>query len=378
MNLSIDGRGITLYNGSGIGTYISNLLKVLITIDNKNEYTIFWAGDNYDAFKKSNTNIVLTSKRHGMFYENFYYPNYLQSNNIDLHHIPQNGIGLSKDYPVPCVVTIHDLIPYTLPETCGKGYLTRFLKDMPYIIENSKGILTVSEYSKRDILKFFPSFPEDKIFVTPLAANSSFYPMEKDICNSFLKEKYNIDFPFILYIGGFSSRKNVKELILSFNDIYSSLKKKYKLVLCGSIKDEGEKLKEFCKGLGLENNVIFTGFVPDEDLPFFYNGCSLFVYPSLYEGFGLPPLEAMSCKAPVITSNLTSIPEVTKDCALLIDPFNKDELSNSILKVLNSSSLSEELSEKGYSNSKNFTWIKTAELTLQAYEAIYKSLNNNI
>lgn len=377
MNLSIDGRGITLYNGSGIGTYTANLLKELINIDSKNKYTIFWAGDNYDKFKSHNTNIVLTSKKHGMFYENFYYPNYLQNNNIDLHHIPQNGIGLSKDYPVPCVVTIHDLIPYTMPETCGKGYLTRFLKDMPYIIENSKGIFTVSEYSKKDILKFFPSFPEDKIFVTPLAANSSFYPMEKCICNNFLKDKYDIDFPFILYIGGFSSRKNVKELIISFKDVYSTLKNKYKLVLCGSIRDEGEKLKEFCKEIGVEDKVIFTGFVPDEDLPFFYNGCSLFVYPSLYEGFGLPPLEAMSCKAPVITSNSTSIPEVTKDCALLIDPFNKDELSSSILKVLNSSSLSQELSEKGYENSKTFTWTKTAELTLKAYEIIYNSININ-
>ncbi|MBM6859118.1 glycosyltransferase family 4 protein [Clostridium saudiense] len=377
MNLSIDGRGITLYNGSGIGTYTANLLRELITIDNKNEYTIFWAGDNYDDFKSPNTNIVLTSKKHGMFYENFYYPNYLQNNDIDLHHIPQNGIGLSKDYTVPCVVTIHDLIPYTMPETCGKGYLTRFLKDMPYIIENSKGILTVSEYSKRDILKFFPNFPEDKIFVTPLAANSSFYPMEKCICNKFLKNKYNIDFPFILYIGGFSSRKNVKELIISFKDVYSTLKNKYKLVLCGSIKDEGEKLKEFCKELAFEDKVIFTGFVPDEDLPFFYNGCSLFVYPSLYEGFGLPPLEAMSCKAPVITSNSTSIPEVTKDCALLIDPFNKGELSNAILQVLNSPSLSQELSEKGYENSKSFTWSKTAELTLKAYESIYNSINSN-
>lgn len=377
MNLSIDGRGITLYNGSGIGTYTANLLKELIAIDSKNKYTIFWAGDNYDKFKSHNTNIVLTSKKHGMFYENFYYPNYLQNNNIDLHHIPQNGIGLSKDYPVPCVVTIHDLIPYTMPETCGKGYLTRFLKDMPYIIENSKGIFTVSEYSKKDILKFFPSFPEDKIFVTPLAANSSFYPMEKCICNNFLKDKYDIDFPFVLYIGGFSSRKNVKELIISFKDVYSTLKNKYKLVLCGSIRDEGEKLKEFCKEIGVEDKVIFTGFVPDEDLPFFYNGCSLFVYPSLYEGFGLPPLEAMSCKAPVITSNSTSIPEVTKDCALLIDPFNKDELSSSILKVLNSSSLSQELSEKGYENSKTFTWTKTAELTLKAYEIIYNSININ-
>lgn len=377
MNLSIDGRGITLYNGSGIGTYTANLLKELIALDIKNQYTIFWAGDNYDEFKSSNTNIILTSQKHGIFYENFYYPNYLENNNIDLHHIPQNGIGLSKDYPVSCVVTIHDLIPYTMPETCGKGYLTRFLRDMPYIIENSRGILTVSEYSKKDILKFFPCFPEDKIFVTPLAANSSFYPMEKCICTKFLKDKYDIEFPFILYIGGFSSRKNVKELIISFKNIYSTLKNKYKLVLCGSIRDEGEKLKELCKDIGIEDNVIFTGFVPDEDLPFFYNACSLFVYPSLYEGFGLPPLEAMSCKAPVITSNSTSIPEVTKNCALLIDPFNKDELSNSILKVLNSSSLSEELSEKGYINSKNFSWKKTAELTLRAYEIIYNSINNN-
>ena len=377
MNLSIDGRGITLYNGSGIGTYTANFLKELITIDNKNNYTIFWAGDNYDNFKSTNTNIILTSKKHGMFYEDFYYPNYLQSNNIDLHHIPQNGIGLSKDYIVPCIVTIHDLIPYTMPQTCGKGYLTRFLKDMPYIIETSKGILTVSEYSKKDILKFFPSFPEDKIFVTPLAANSSFYPMKKSICSNFLKEKYNIDDPFILYIGGFSSRKNVKELITSFNDIYSSLKTKYKLVLCGSIKDEGKKLEDFCKELPISDKVIFTGFVPDEDLPFFYNSCDLFIYPSLYEGFGLPPLEAMSCKTPVIASNLTSIPEVTKDCALLIDPFNKDELSSAILDVLNSPSLKEELSEKGYNNSKNFTWRKTAELTLKAYESVYNSLNNN-
>lgn len=377
MNLSIDGRGITLYNGSGIGTYTANVLRELITLDSKNKYTIFWAGDNYENFKRPNTNIVLTSKKHGMFYENFYYPNYLESNDVNLHHIPQNGIGLSKDYTVPCIVTIHDLIPYIMPETCGKGYLTRFLKEMPYIIENSKGILTVSEYSKKDIIKFFPNFPADKIFVTPLAANSSYYPMDKNICNKFLKNKYGIDFPFILYVGGFSSRKNVKELIISFKDIYSSLKNKYKLVLCGSIKDEGEKLKEFCREIDFENNVMFTGFVPDEDLPMFYNGCKLFVYPSLYEGFGLPPLEAMNCRTPVITSNLTSIPEVTKDCALLIDPFNKDELSDSILKVLNSQSFSDELSEKGYINSKEFTWSKTAELTLEAYETIYNSINSN-
>lgn len=374
MNLSIDGRGITLYNGSGIGTYTENLVRELLNLDNKNKYTIFWAGDNYEEFKKENTTLVFTSKKHGMFYENFYYPSYLKDNKIDLHHIPQNGIGLSKDYTLPCIVTIHDIIPYIMPETCGKGYLARFLRDMPYIIDSAKGILTVSEYSKKDILKFFPNFPSDKIFVTPLAANSSYFPMDKNLCTNYLKEKFNIDFPFILYIGGFSSRKNVRTLILSFKDIYATLKSDYKLVLCGSLKDEGEKLKELCKEIGLDDKVIFTGFIDDKDLPFFYNGCSLFVYPSLYEGFGLPPLEAMSCKTPVITSNITSIPEVTKDSAILIDPLNKDELSDSILKVLNSNSLMDELSNKGYENSKNFTWKNTAKLTLEAYESVYNSL----
>ena len=192
MNISIDGRGITLFNGSGIGTYTENLVKELINLDNRNKYTIFWAGENYESFKKENTTIVFTSKKHGMFYEDFYYPSYIEDNNIDLHHIPQNGIGLSKGYNVPCIVTIHDIIPYTMPETCGKGYLARFLRDMPSILGAAKGILTVSEYSKKDILKFFPNFPSDKIFVTPLAANSSYFPMDKGLCNNYLKEKFSL------------------------------------------------------------------------------------------------------------------------------------------------------------------------------------------
>lgn len=374
MNISIDARGVTLYKGSGIGTYTENLLKELLNIDNENTYTIFWCGDNYKEFKKNNSKIVFTSKKHGAFYENYYYPSYIKSNNIDLHHIPQNGIGLNEDYNFPCIVTIHDLIPYILPETVGIGYLDRFLKCMPIIINNASAILTVSNYSKKDILKFFPSINSDKIFVTPLAANNTFKPLNKSDCISYIKNKYNIESPFILYIGGFSTRKNVKELILAFNKIYKSLNNDYKLVLCGSIKDEGAKLQDLCKELFIDDKVIFTGFINDYDLPIFYNASNLFVYPSLYEGFGLPPLEAMSCKTPVITSNLTSIPEVTNDCAVLIDPFNKDELASAILSLLNSPSLLEEYSEKGYKNSLEFTWTKTAKATLNAYKKALSDL----
>ena len=374
MKFSIDARGINLYKGSGIGTYTENLLKELLNIDTKNNYSIFWTGENYENYKKDNSKIIFTSKKHGTFYENYYYPNYIKENNIDIHHIPQNGIGLNELYNSPTVVTIHDLIPYILPETVGRGYLQRFLRDMPSIVTNSKIILTVSEYSKRDIIKFFPFVNEEKIFVTPLAANTSYKPLNKSDCIEYIKNKYSINSPFLLYIGGFSTRKNVKELIIAFKKIQNSLKKDYKLVLCGSVKDEGIKLQKLCKELLIDDKIIFTGFIPDDELPLFYNAAELFVYPSLYEGFGLPPLEAMSCATPVITSNLTSIPEVTKDCAVLIDPFNKDELAYSILNLLNSESLLQEYGEKGYINSLNFTWKNTAIATLKAYEHVFEDI----
>ena len=375
MKFSIDARGINLYKGSGIGTYTENLLRELLNIDTKNNYSIFWTGENYEDYKKDNSKIIFTSKKHGTFYENYYYPNYIKENNIDMHHIPQNGIGLNELYTSPIVVTIHDLIPYILPETVGRGYLERFLRDMPLIVRNSKVILTVSEYSKRDIIKFFPFVNEEKIFVTPLAANKSYKPLNKINCIEYIKNKYSIDSPFILYIGGFSTRKNVKELIIAFNKIQKSLKKDYKLVLCGSIRDEGVKLQELCKELFIDDKIIFTGFVPDDELPLFYNAAEVFVYPSLYEGFGLPPLEAMSCATPVITSNLTSIPEVTNDCAILINPFDNDELASSILNLLNSKSLLQEYAEKGYNNSLNFTWQNTAINTLKAYEYVFQNIN---
>ena len=375
MKFSIDARGINLYKGSGIGTYTENLLRELLNIDTKNNYSIFWTGENYENYKKDNSKIIFTSKKHGTFYENKYYNNYIKEKNIDIHHIPQNGIGLNELYTSPIVVTIHDLIPYILPETVGRGYLERFLRDMPLIVRNSKVILTVSEYSKRDIIKFFPFVNEEKIFVTPLAANKSYKPLNKINCIEYIKNKYSIDSPFILYIGGFSTRKNVKELIIAFNKIQKSLKKDYKLVLCGSIRDEGIKLQNLCKELLIDDKIIFTGFVPDDELPLFYNAAEVFVYPSLYEGFGLPPLEAMSCATPVITSNLTSIPEVTNDCAILINPFDNDELASSILNLLNSKSLLQEYAEKGYNNSLNFTWQNTAINTLKAYEYVFQNIN---
>ena len=163
---------------------------------------LFWLGDNYENLNQIANNINQETWK----LRKLLFPNFINKHNIDLHHIPQTALATAK-ITVLIVVTIHDLIPYVLPETTGRGYLEKFLREMPSIISNAKGILTVSEYSKKDILKFFNHISEEKIFVTPLAANSSFKPMDKNHCKKLIQERFNFDKPYILYIGGFSTQK---------------------------------------------------------------------------------------------------------------------------------------------------------------------------
>ncbi|MCD2346677.1 glycosyltransferase family 4 protein [Clostridium guangxiense] len=371
MNIGIDARPINLYRGSGIGTYTENVTRELLNLDSKNSYTLYWYGTDYETFKHNNCKINIISRGHHNFFENCYLPYNTIKNNIDIYHIPQNGIGLSEDLSCIKVVTIHDLIPYVMPETVGKGYLLKFLKSIPLVVEKCDAIITVSEYSKKDLLKFFPINP-DKIYVTPLAANSNYKIMDKAYCSGYLLNNYGIKNKFILYIGGFSPRKNVKALIYAFSKIKKSLTQPVSLVIVGSNKDDLNNLKLLCDKLRISKEVIFTGYVKESELPIFYNTCEVFAYPSLYEGFGLPPLEAMSCGAPVITSNITSIPEVVKDSGILIDPFKSSEIENALWKVLNDESLRNDLKVRGIKNSATFSWKKTAEKTLDIYNAVYK------
>ncbi|MPQ29979.1 glycosyltransferase family 1 protein [Clostridium estertheticum] len=372
MKIAIDARGINLYNGTGIGTYTENILKNLITIDSANNYHIFWSGNNFESIKKENCKIIMTSKKHQRFFEDYYFPENISKENIDIYHMPQNGIGFSQAISCKKVVTIHDLIPYVMPETVGRGYLLKFLKEMPIIVGNSDGIITVSEFSKRDILKYFP-IDESKIFVTPLAADAKYAPLDRLHCKNFLKKAYNLNNPFLLYLGGFSERKNVASAITAFSKVYKDLSENYDLVIVGDYRDSGQKLMKLTNELNMLSHVIFAGFVPEEHLPLFYNSCDALIYPSFYEGFGLPPLEAMNCGTPVIASNLTSIPEVVGDTGILINPYDIEGISLAIGNLLSSENLRSELSAKALLRAKQFSWQNTAGRTLKVYESVYNS-----
>lgn len=373
MRIAIDARGINWYSGTGIGTYTENVLKNLLNIDKENFYQLYWSGDKYEDYEKPNSNIVMCSKKHQRFFQEHFFPVSLENEKIDLYHIPQNGIGVTPNIGCKKMCTIHDLIPYIMPETVGRGYLLKFLKEMPIIIEESTGILTVSEYSKRDILKFFP-IDESKIYVTPLAADSKYTPLDKEKCKEIIKEKYGIDKPFLLYIGGFSERKNVRSLIISFAKVMKHSNKEYNLVIVGSYRDSSQELVKLKDSLNMQDYIKFTGFAPDEDLPIYYNACEAFVYPSFYEGFGLPPLEAMNCGTPVITTNVTSIPEVVGDGGILINPYNDKELQSAMELILGSDTLRREYSRLGLQRAKLFSWEITARNTLKAYEDVHNKI----
>ena len=368
MRISIDTRGAKLYAGTGIGTYTKELMENIMKLDQKNQYLFFWPGEGYDQFDvHRNIDVHLVGTKNKNFWTYDYIPYHVEKSDVELFHIPQNGIGLPRKKFCKYVVTVHDLIPYILPETVGESYRERFAQEMPAIIENADKIITVSEYSKKDILKYF-HVPQEKVVVTHLAADAIFRPMEIMDAQRFIQNHYGIKGSFILYLGGFSARKNVTGLIEAYYQSMRKLSQPYQLVIVGEPRDEHQEIVNLVDRLGLREKVIFTGFAPYKHLPYFYNAASLFVYPSFYEGFGLPPLEAISCGCPTITSNLTSIPEVVEDAAILVNPQHIEGLSEAISQVLEDPALGKSLREKGLRRASNFSWEITARNTLKVYE----------
>lgn len=368
MKIGVDARAARWYRGTGIGTYTYQLIYNLNLIDSKNSYLLFWPDENYsDIHPGENFSFKLIMEElKNSFWDEIDIPNILTDTGIEVYHVPQNGIGLPEKKICPYVITLHDVIPYKLPETVGPSYLKIFLEKMPRIIKQADAIITVSEYSKKDIAETL-GVPLNNIFVTLLAAENIYYPMDRNTAKQLLSRKYGINDDFILYLGGFSPRKNIKGLIEAYYKIYRKLSTPHKLIIVGKHGKSYDDYRQLVNKLDMEDQVIFTGYIPVNDLPLFYNGASLFAYPSLYEGFGLPPLEAMACATPVITSNVTSIPEIVDGCAMTINPYDIDELAEAMHIILEDNKLWEHYSLSGFKKSREYSWKATARKTLDVF-----------
>ena len=325
---------------------------------------------NLEFNSRDNFNIKnISANKSDNFWDEVNIPNILGDNQVDIYHVPQNGIGLPNEKVCPFVITLHDVIPLKMPETVGENYLRIFNREIPEIIKKCDGIITVSNYSKQDIAKTL-SFPEDKIYVTYLSNEKMYKRENKDYSKIIMRNQYGIEGDYILYVGGFSPRKNILGLIRAYSYLVQKYNVKEKLVIAGKkgksysiYKDEAIKYK-------IEDKVLFPGFIELNHMPYLYSACELFVYPSFYEGFGLPPIEAMACRVPVIASNVTSIPEVIGDAAVLVDPYDIIDIAEGMRKVLCDDSLKKKLIIKGLDRISKLSFKKTAIETIKIYKKI--------
>ncbi|MCL5027325.1 MAG: glycosyltransferase family 4 protein [Chloroflexi bacterium] len=265
------------------------------------------------------------------------------------------------------VVTIHDVVPYIYPETSTALDWLIYRFWLPLAARRVQAIVTVSGQSKADIVRYLPLKLED-VTVIPEAASPKFRPMSREDIQPALA-RYGIGFPYILYVGSMEARKNLPRLL----EAYTRLREwsdKWRLVIAGARKWKFESTLDTVRRLGLEAHVHFTGFVEEEDLPALYNGADLFVFPSLYEGFGLPALEAMACGTPVVASNASSLPEVAGDGAILVDPYDVEAIAAGMQRVLGDPALAQELQAKALVRARSFTWERTARETLAVYERV--------
>lgn len=364
MKITIDTRMI---NSSGIGTYIKNLLPYII---NSDKYKFLLITNN-DTIIDSNTfgNLEFIKLRGNIFTvkEQLLYS--LLIPKCDLFWSPNINIPLMPIRAKHRITTIHDVVHIAHPEFFNPTVVKLFRYFLKQATKKSDLLLTVSNFSKDEIIKY-SNIDSEKVCVVYPAVNMEIYNnniiSEKEKIQ--LKEKYKLPDRFLIYVGNIKPHKNLKNLLYAFDKICDD---SLYLVVVGNRngyitmdKDIGNLL------LNKNSKIIFTGFIPEIDLPKFYKMAKALIFPSIYEGFGLPPLEAQACGCPVIVSKIASLPEVYGDSVLYCDPYNVNDIAEKIETLINDDELQVELKIRGLNNVKRFSWQNSAEKILSLFKEI--------
>ena len=369
MRIAIDGRKLRDY---GIGTYVRNLLRQLARQDAGNEYVVFCRAVDCDAIEELGQRFRAVVETAGPYTirEQFALPMALRREGAELFHAPH--YVLPPLTPCRSVVTIHDCIhlrfPQYLPSKLGYAYARG---QMWSAAHQAARVITVSEASKRDILRYF-RVPESRIEVIYNAIDDRFReePPADEVAR--VRERYRLTDPFVLYTGNIKPHKNLERLIEAFhlmrhdNPDLSNVQ----LLIIGDEISKYATLRRAVHRHKLHKHVRFFGFVPDQTLAALYRLADVFVFPSLYEGFGLPPLEAMASGTPVIASNVSSLPEVVGDAAFMIDPYEPASIAEAMRRVLTDATLRADLRMRGLARAGEFSWERSIARVREIYDEV--------
>ena len=357
-------------NLAGSGVYARNIIN--IWRKEGKEILLFASRrqSNMDLAKKKNIFIRLLNGIKDILWMQIILPIKLKKNKVDVFFCPAFISPIFSTCPV--VVTLLDMCFLRYAWTCDKLYNSYLKLLLHFTKKRICMIVTISDFSKKEINELL-KVHQEKIKVIYLGCGKEFRIINELEKIKNVKNKYGINQRFILNVGTLEPRKNITTLILAFDTLKKKKLIEHKLVLCGGKGWYYDDIFRKIEDLRLNKEVIFTGYVPENDLPFLYNAADVFVYPSLYEGFGLPVLEAMSCGCPVVTSNVSSIPEVVGNAGILVNPSSFEELAQAILKVVKDRELREDLVKKGLKRAKIFSWEKAAKETFIVLERVFNN-----
>ncbi len=371
------------YPANGSGQYLSHLLHALQEVDTRNEYILFgpqplpqnnglpqttfpYRVQPVPGFAARSENIEK------VVWEQWTGPAAARKAGVDIFHVPHFAPPLVPR--TPTIVTIHDVIPQRLPLYRAGTRVEAYFRLVARSAHSAQLIIAVSQHAKQDIIDAL-KLPADRIRVIHEAAAAEYQPVTDPAVLAAARKRYGVGERYIFYLGGLDQRKNVQQLVRAFARVYSQLNDpNLQLLIAGNPDKQRGPLfpdpRPVAANLGMSGQIVYR-FIAEEDKAAMYSGASLFVFPSLYEGFGLTPLEAMSCGAPVVCSNRTSLLEVVGDAAISVDPENLPALVEAMRRVLTDDTLRANLRVRSLKQAAKFSWRKTAEQTLAVYEEMY-------
>lgn len=365
MRIAIDARPL---HWPGIGRHIRELLGALSRLDRSNEYIVHLGTEEHRAATAglpSNFHPKILSPEVHELRGQLLFPWHLRREGADVLHVPFS-FSVPILYSGQLVITVHDLMVMVLPRLWPSRAFRLYYRIMTRIaVERASVILAVSERTRLDLVRFFPSARE-KTRVAHNGVNPRFRPVTEEEIKS-VRAKYGLEGKYLFSVGTLKRHKNLKRLVEAYREIPESLRRSCRLVLLVKTRlrtpEEFPELGEAVAG----GEVRLLEDVAEEHLPALYSGAEVFMLPSLYEGFGLPLLEAMACGVPAIAANAGALAEVAGEAALLVDPYRVDALRDAIVRLLSDGRLRDTLRERGLHRAREFSWERTAEIVLQSY-----------
>lgn len=366
MKIGIDIRE-TVHEKAGKGYYAAHLVDEILKQDKVNQYILYTdcPVEIYRNFENAETRPIC---KKGLFWHKAVLDDAYKSD-LDVYFAPTSYIipALHNPKKLQVVMTVHDLVAFMFPQKHNKKAVFTEKLTLQQALNKVVKVLSVSENTKRDLVKRFKC-DDELVDIVSNAASEIYEPVPEEIYDHF-KEAHNLPDQFIFCAGTLEPRKNYPTLLKSFAKVVEKMPD-IKLLIAGKRGWMYDEIYKTVHDLGIEDNVRFLGYVPERDLVYLYNLATVFVWPSLYEGFGIPPLEAMQSGCPVITSNTSSLPEVVGEGAITIDPNDESALADAMIEVLEDRDLSHNLIKKGFNQSKKFSWKLSADRFLDIIKSL--------